>query len=59
MEIKNLNQNNILRNIKSKYILSKLIHFLPFDKFLSIIKYNKEIQKRLDIKKMIMKNMQK
>ena len=36
-------------NIKSKYILQKIFDFLLKKKLLEIIKYNKNIQKRMDI----------
>ena len=41
--------NNILYNIRSKYILDKIITILPKYKSLDIIKYNKKLQKNLDL----------
>jgi len=38
-----------LGNIKSKYILQKILNDLSKKKMLAILKYNKNIQKRLDI----------
>ena len=38
-----------LENIKSKYIIKKIFNYLPKNKSLDIIKYNKKIQKRIDI----------
>ena len=46
---KNKNRKSILTKIKSKYIFKKIFHFISQRKFLNIIKYNKEIQKKLDI----------
>ena len=42
-------ENNILKNIKSKYILKILYEYLSHEKFLTIIKYNKDIQNKLNI----------
>ena len=44
-----INSNNILRNIKSKIILKKLFDFLHKRKPLEIIRYNKNIQKKMKI----------
>ena len=44
-----INSNNILRNIKSKIILKKFFDYLNKRKSLEIIKYNKNIQKRINI----------
>jgi len=40
---------NCLENIKSKYILEQILIYLKENKKLNIIKYNKNIQTRLDI----------
>ena len=45
-QTKLINSNNMLRNIKSKFILKKLFDFLHKRKPLEIIRYNKNIQKR-------------
>ena len=37
------------KNIKSKFILKKIVHYLKRNKLLVIIKHNKKIQKRLNI----------
>ena len=42
-------KKNLLKNIKNKYILRRLFEFLTNKKFLNIIKYNKEIQNRLNV----------
>ena len=39
--------NNYLKNIKSKYILEKIFDNMKITKCLNIIRYNKNIQKRL------------
>ena len=41
--------NPILENINSKYILSKIYDIMPKKKKLEIVKYNKKVQKRLDL----------
>ena len=41
--------NPILENIKSKYILSKIFDFISKKKKLEIVRYNKRIQKRLNL----------
>ena len=43
------NKFNILENIKSKYILQLIFNDLQKAKLLNIIRYNKNIQKKLDI----------
>ena len=51
-ERKKLNKiktKDILENIKSKYILQKVFDDLHKKRALEIIKYNKNIQKRMDI----------
>ena len=45
----NAQSKNILKNLKSNYILSKVIHTLSKNKLLDLIKYNKKIQKRINI----------
>ena len=47
----------MLNNIKSKYILKRILFNLLDKKRLDIIKYNKTIQKRLDISIKNFKNM--
>ena len=52
-EKKDLNINrtkNMMIDIKSKYIITKIFHTIQTKKFLEIIKYNKAIQKKLDLK---------
>lgn len=44
-------QKNLLKKIRSKYVLKIILEHLKQNKFLKIIKYNKELQKKLDIKK--------
>ena len=44
-----MSQENKLLNISSKYILDKIISYLKYDSFLKLIKYNKNLQKKLDI----------
>ena len=46
---------SILENIKSKYILKLLFNNLSQDKFLIIIKHNKNIQNKLNINKKTIK----
>ena len=46
--IKN-NSNNNLENIKSIFILKEIFHNLQKHKWLNIIKYNKKIQRRINI----------
>ena len=41
--------NPIIENIKSRYILSKIIDIMPKKKKLEIVKYNKRIQNRLNL----------
>ena len=41
-------ESNILKNIKSKYILQHVFNYLQEIKLLNIIRYNKSIQKLLD-----------
>ena len=40
---------NHLKNIKSVYIFKKIIGNIPFNKALNIIRYNKHIQKKLNV----------
>ena len=49
MEEINQNESNLLKKIKNKYILKNLFEFLSFEKLLNVIKFNKDIQNRLDI----------
>ena len=44
-----INKTNVLMKIKSKLILKKLFLNLKREKFLKIIRHNKEIQLKLDI----------
>jgi len=46
---KDSNNNNLLRNIKSKYLLMEIFNYLKQEKSLNIIRYNKGIQNRLEI----------
>ena len=43
------NNNNLLRNVKSKYLLMEIYNCLKKEKSLNIIRYNKAIQNRLEI----------
>ena len=43
------NKNNHMSNIKSSYILAQILNNLELKKRLSIIRYNKTLQNRLDI----------
>ena len=45
---KNLRTAN-LNDIKNKYIIQKLFDNIEKDKFLNIIRYNKNIQNKLDV----------
>ena len=40
---------NIFKNVKSNFILSKVYHTLSKKKLLDIIKYNRELKKRINI----------
>ena len=44
-----INSNNILKNILSDYFIQKLFYFLHKRKSLETIRYNKSIQKRINI----------
>ena len=46
--LNNNNKNNILYNIKSKYILKIIFNNLILEKELKIINYNKNLQEKLD-----------
>ena len=51
-EERKLNQiklKGVLKDVKSNYILKKIFYNLTKGKFLNIIKYNKELKKRLNI----------
>ena len=41
--------NNLLRNVKSHYIILKFFEYMTERKSLEIIRHNKSIQKRIDI----------
>ena len=45
----NINNQNLLMKIKSKYILKQIFDNLEYDIFLKIIKYNQNMQERLEI----------
>ena len=44
-----IDSNNKLRNVKSNYILKKFFEYMTERKSLETIRYNKSIQKRVDI----------
>ena len=44
-----IDSNNQLRNLKSDYFIQKFFEYMPERKSLEIIKYNKNIQKRIYI----------
>ena len=44
-----IDSNNKLRKMKSDYFIQKLFGYMPERKSLETIKYNKSIQKRIDI----------
>ena len=44
-----INSNNVLKNLKNKYTLVKIFDNILKKKLLDIIKYNKKIQKRINI----------
>ena len=46
---KKRNPNNNLNNVRSAYILQKIFDIIPKNKHLAIIRYNKKLQKRLDL----------
>ena len=46
---KTINSNNILKNLKSDYFIQVLFDYLQKRKTLETIKYNKNIQKRMNI----------
>ena len=46
-----ITSNNKLKNLKSDYFIRKFFEYIPKRKSLEIIKYNKNIQKRIDINK--------
>ena len=46
---KTINQDNILKNILSDYFIQKCFDYIHKRKSLEIIKYNKNIQKRINI----------
>ena len=49
MEEKEKKESNLLNNIKNKYILKNLFEYLTHEKLLNVIKYNKDIQNKLNI----------
>ena len=51
--------NPILENIKSRYILSKIYNNMTKKKKLEIVKYNKRIQNRINLRSKIIKNTSK
>ena len=44
-----INSNNQLKNLKSDYFIQKFFEFMSERKSLETIRYNKSIQKRIDI----------
>ena len=48
-QAKTINSNNMLNNLKSDYFIRKLFEYMSKKKSLETIKYNKNIQKRMDI----------
>ena len=46
---KSINSSNMLNNLKSDYFMRKLFEYMSKKKSLKTIKYNKNIQKRMDI----------
>jgi len=48
-EVNNSKSKNIFANVKNNYILKKIFNNLCRKKLLEIIKYNKNIQKRINI----------
>jgi len=44
-----IDSNNKLRNVKSDYFIQKIFGYMPERKSLETIRYNKSIQKRIDI----------
>ena len=48
-ESNNIESKNIFKNLKNDYFLQKLFHNLLKKKSLNIIKYNKNIRKRINI----------
>ena len=46
----NFNKNDILKKIRSKYIVKRIFDNLKQNKLLNIINYNKEYQKLMEIK---------
>ena len=54
-------QKNAFDNLKSNFILRKIISLMKINKLLNIMKYNKQLQKRLNIsidnyKKLLFRN---
>jgi len=48
-KLKKITSETVLENIKSNYLLIKIFDFLKKNKLLDIIKYNKTLQKRIDL----------
>jgi len=48
-QAKTINSNNIFNYLKSDYFIRKLFEYISKRKSLETIKYNKNIQKRMDI----------
>ena len=48
-QLKSINSNNIIRNIKNNFILKIIFKHIHEIKLLRLIKYNKYIQKRINI----------
>ena len=45
-----MSYNELLLNISSKYILKEVLSYLEYYYLISLIKYNKNLQQKLDIK---------
>jgi len=59
IELNKIKIKDIFKNIKSKYILKKIFDNLSKKKSLYIIKYNQNIQNKINIILMILKNILK
>ena len=44
-----IDSNNQLKNVKSHYIIQLIFEYMTERKYLEVIRYNKSIQKRIDI----------
>ena len=49
-ELNIIKLKEIIQNVKSEYILQKIFNNLPIKKSLDLIKYNKKIKKRINLK---------